>query len=243
MIIELFGAAASGKTTLARALTNALRNDGCDVGQVMSSRPAEGEGIGHTMLTRSLSRAKKVAGVFPVLVNRNAPVADRLMDLLPPSGLLRTVRLRRYLAGLEQSWKQAENSDCITIFDQGYVSALCSLAMYARLANARILAKGLKILPRPDLLVVLSAPVDVLGARLRNRNNHQGVLERMFEMDQHLCKKQAALVLEITALLPRQSWAIVETTCLDAETLSFAVKRITQMVFATTAGPQEQVHV
>src|SRR5215216_2760615 len=50
-----------------------------------------------------------------------------LMDLLPPRTLLWSVRYRRFLSLLSRSWKMASTSDRIVIFDQGFVTALCSM--------------------------------------------------------------------------------------------------------------------
>ena len=143
MIIELFGPPAAGKTTLARALATALGKDGFEVQLILSSRPAERGSIEvenaralslcRIALAAPLSRAAKLASAVPVLLagGRSNQLIASLMELLPPRTLLRSVRCRRFLSLLSRSWEMASTSNRIVIFDQGFLTALCSMALLA----------------------------------------------------------------------------------------------------------------
>lgn len=162
MIIELFGPPAAGKTTLAHALATALEKNGFDVQLIVSSRPAEPGSVRveskralswcRTALAPPLSRAAKFVGAAPVLLTgpRIDELTASLMDLLPPRTLLRSVRIRRFLCLLSRSWKMASTVDRIVIFDQGFVTALCSMALLARSVDRSSIARALALISAPE---------------------------------------------------------------------------------------------
>jgi thymidylate kinase len=237
MIVELFGPPAAGKTTLAHALAMALEKNGCNVDLVVSSRPAERGPIQvdstgslarcATALTAPLSRAAKLVSVVPVLLSaRNDELTANLMDLLPPRTLWWSVRYRRYLSLLSRSWKMATTSDRIVIFDQGFLTALCSLILLARSADRRVIRRGLELIPRPNLLVRLDAPRDILEARLRERFGRQGAVERLFEFDLQTNLRQIETTSEVARMLEEQGGRMTHVSCLDRRLLEEAVDRI-----------------
>jgi hypothetical protein len=157
---------------------------------------------------------------------RNDDTGARLMELLPPRGLFWPVRFRRYLSLLHQSWNMVSASKGVAILDQGYISALCSLALLTRSLDARSLAGGLELVPRPNLLICLDAPREVLRARLFERLRRQGAVERMFELDLETNLKQAEIVRRVAGMLRDQGWPMIDVSCLDQRQLEGVVDQI-----------------
>jgi thymidylate kinase len=237
MIIELFGPPASGKTTLAHALATALETRGFDVQLIVSSRPAERGSIEgdskralswcRTALGAPLSRAAKLVSAAPILLGAASDdLTESIMDLLPPRTLLRSVRCRRYLSVLSRSWKTASTSDRIVIFDQGYVTALCSMILLARPVDRSVIMRGLALIPRPNLLVRLDAPRKILEARLRARLGRQSAAERLFEFDLQTNLQQIETTSQVANVLQEQGGRMMHVRSLDCRRLEEAVDRI-----------------
>jgi thymidylate kinase len=238
MIVELFGPPAAGKTTLAHALATALEQSGCDVELIASSRPAERGPIQvestrawswcRTALVAPLSRAAKLVSAVPALLPgaRSDELTVSLMELLPPRTLLWSVRYRRYLSLLSSSWKMASTSDRIVIFDQGFLTALCSLVPLARSADREVIVRALELIPRADLLIRLDAPKETLEARLRRRLGRQGAVERLFEFDLETNLRQIETTSEVARMLQEQGGRMMHVSCLDRRLLEEAVDRI-----------------
>jgi thymidylate kinase len=238
MIIELFGPPAAGKTTFAHALAKALEKNGFDAQLIASSRPAEGGSIQvermqglswcETALANPLSRAAKAVSAAPILLTglRTDELTASLMNLLPPRTLLRSIRCHRFLSLLSRSWKMASASDRIVVFDQGFLTALCSMALFARLVDRSIIARGLALIPRPNLLVRLDAPRATLEARLRSRLARQGAVERLFEFDLQTNLRQVETIREVADMLQEQGRRMMHVNSLDRRLLEDAVERI-----------------
>jgi thymidylate kinase len=242
MIIELFGPPAAGKTTLAHALATALEENGYDVQLIASSRPAERGTIEvetnrasswcRTALGHPLSRAAKLFSAAPVLVAaaRSDELTASLMDLLPARTVWWSVRFRRFLFLLSRSWKTARISDRIVIFDQGFMTLLCSMALRARSVDRTVIMRGLALIPRPHLLVLLYAPTETLLTRLRARLGHQGAIERWFEFDLQTSLQQIGMTSELSQMLQQQGSHMLHVSSLDHRLLEIAVDQIVREI-------------
>lgn len=239
LIIELFGPAAVGKTTLARALGVKLAAQGIPVRVISSARPAE-QIYPRTEkrtrlafpLTAPLARASKLFGALAAAMPR-APVDARigqLMEILPPGSWIRSLRLRRYLVDLCRSWSAALDSDDVVIVEPGFVNVLSSLALFARSIDRRALARGLALIPEPDLLVRLVAPCEVLRKRLQERLHRQSALERLFENDVERCLRQVELAATLDSLLTESGRNLLRLSCLDDAGLTTAIDAITREI-------------
>lgn len=242
MIIELLGPPAAGKTTLAPAVASALRQIGFEVNLITSSRPNEQSPSQrreasmspplYSALFSPLSRATKLVGAattfLPKLHGERA--ALELLTLLPPQSLLWSIRYRRYLTLLTQSWNEARRSKKITIFDQGYLQALCSLCLVTKPVDSEVLVDGMKLIPRSDLVVHIDAPLEILESRLRNRIRELGPVERLFELDLHTNLKQIEVDQRVIEFLERTGRPITHVRCLDRRMLEDAASEISHRV-------------
>jgi thymidylate kinase len=168
-----------------------------------------------------------LVSAVPILLGaQNDDITANLMDLLPPRTLLWSVRYRRYLSLLSSSWKSASTSDRIVIFDQGFFTALCSLALLAQSADRGTIERGLRLVPRPNLLIHLDAPRETLEARIRERLRRQGAVERLFEFDLQTNLEQIETTNEVAYMLQEQGAHMMHVSCLDRGQLEAAVDRV-----------------
>jgi hypothetical protein len=230
MIIELFGPAAAGKTTLSRALEAALGASGRSVRIVASARPAErasdetsGGGIG---MTGFLTRSAKAAGVLPLLLSSRGSGEPLLQALLPPRNIFWSMRYARYLSNLQSSWTSARASEGICVFDQAYMSALCSLMVLSDKATSETVASALDAIPQPDILVRMEVPRGVLEDRLRRRLASQGRFERLFELDIEATLRQAEAAEGLDGLLRAKGRNPIRVCSVDHAGLERAVARV-----------------
>ena len=210
MIVELFGPSGVGKTTLSHALGFALRDYGYPVKLVSSARPSEqfANGRPDSSLVRfraRLGRVMKVAGagaaVFPW--SKESPVEAALMSMLMTQSLSIRVRYRRYLSSMSRLWADARSLDRITIFDQGYLSALCSVVC-RNSALRPIMRDALDRLPKADIIICVDASESVIEARLRSRLSQLGRIERLLELDISTTLRQVPIAAEMRSELARR---------------------------------------
>jgi thymidylate kinase len=239
LIIELFGPAAAGKTTLARALGTALVARGIAVWVVSSARPAEQRRHERESLPQPRSRLMaplaRASKIFSALgtVDR---LVRQLVAVLPPGNWIRTLRARRYLTQLCQTWDAARGSDEVVIFDQGFLTSLCSLALLSGRIDRTALAHGLTLIPQPDLLVRIDTPREVLEARLQKRLRRQGALERLFENDIDVSLHQIDLSSTLDALLTERGHHSMRVSWIDRTGLASVVDAITLEVVSRRGG-------
>jgi thymidylate kinase len=191
MIIELFGPPGVGKTTLACALAERLRERGRDVKLVLSYRPSEDllaspeSLLGLHMPAALLRLVRPIVGTLAVASHFANPAeacaTTEMMRLLRPSTVVQSLRLRQYLLRLSRTWHETSLAADIVLFDQGFVQAVYTLALLARSANPERIGLALDAVPVPSLLIQLEAPADVLAARLAERRRHQGKIEQLLD--------------------------------------------------------------
>ncbi len=221
MIIELFGAPGSGKTTFAHNLAERLRARGYQVGMLLSLRPDEGDAR-RTGRTSSLAAAA-MRLIRPIdrlmhdvrraaLHGAELDATWRLLRAMPPRGPLWSIRLYRYALHLNCAWPAARQTSHPVLVDQGFVQLLGSLAVLSGTTDLSRIANLLRIIPAPDLLIRVQASDETLRHRLEARLAGQGWLERRLEfpVEENL---RLASVLGDLCLLLRQSCREVISLC------------------------------
>jgi hypothetical protein len=143
------------------------------------------------------SRAAKLIGAISVLLpwSQESPIDAELMFMLNAQSFATRVRNRRYLVSMHNQWADAMSSDRISIFDQGYLSALCSIA--SRSGAIGGLGNVLERLPKPDVLICVDAPASVIEARLQTRLDQLGSMERRLELDISTTLRQVVVAAEL----------------------------------------------
>ncbi|SFI52545.1 AAA family ATPase [Albimonas pacifica] len=239
-LVEMVGPAACGKTTLARALVAALQARGRAARLAASARPSEGEDdprgwrTGAGPLLAPASRMAKAAALAPTLAGR--PSAQRstreILGALPPRSFMWELRYRRYLDQLGARWEEALAFPGATVFDQGFLSAVASLAALGRALDVAACARALDAAPRPDLAVRLDAPLERLEHRLTLRLRAQGPVERLLEPGPAAAPAQLAAFEALDVLLERRALRVLRLSVPDLDALPAAVARIEHEIAA-----------
>lgn len=230
MIVELFGPPGVGKTTFASGLTELLREHGQAVDPVMSYRPAEqalavgGADQSHRLIASAQRLTRPVAEMLATADHllshpNDVSATAELMRLLPARNLAWSIRLRQYLFRLFRSWDLAAASPYVVLFDQAFVQAVCSLALLSRVPGGARIGRALDAVPEADLLIQLDAPRDILAARLGQRQQHQGRVERLLELDLQTNLGSVGIIDDIQALLRARGRPVTRLECADQPTL------------------------
>jgi thymidylate kinase len=241
MIIELFGPPGAGKTTFARALAASLRRNGQTVDLMLSYRPAELSPATDVHAHRVSSVLRRLARPLaetltmtrhPITSAQHLSSAWDLIKIIPPSHILWRLRLAQYLLRLSRAWFQASEAEHVVLFDQAFVQAVCSLALLCGSANVRSISQALDKIPKSDLLIMLQAPVDILEARLCERQSHESRMERLLELDLATSLKSSVIINNLLELLPSKGRQISIVTSLDRVSLEDGLTRIEKKIAA-----------
>jgi predicted kinase len=162
-VVELCGLPGTGKTTLAAQVAVELTERGlrCEIADVAMS----------AAVSRSRRLKRKAIGVA-IQIGRH-PV--RSADAARWVAASRQESPRDAVAGLaqwltvQQTIRTARREDGVQLLEEGIVQTLWTVGLRARRDVVRRLLDGTPEAARPDLLVVVEAPVDVVGDRLAGR--------------------------------------------------------------------------
>ena len=165
-----------------------------------------------------------------------AEAAAKLMRLLPARDLQWAVRLRQYLWRLFRVWDTAALSPDAVVFDQAFVQAVCSLALLARAPDGARIGRALDAIPKADLLIQLDAPRDILAARLARREQRQGRVERLLELDLQTNLAFVEVIGDMQARLRARGRPALRLECADQRTLQAGVETAGAAVLAHLAA-------
>ncbi|UCI05475.1 AAA family ATPase [Mesorhizobium sp. B1-1-8] len=180
MIVELFGPAGSGKTTFANALAKHLRDHGY-VAKVTQCYLPRNRGDGRDRFGIFTVTSRISSAIFITILtllssygrSHDITPANKLVRTISPHSLIWRIRLWQYIVRLSRCWEQALGSTNIIIFDQGFVQAIGSLAMFNGAADDGLIAQALESTPQADLVIWMAVPRDVVEARLQTRMMHE----------------------------------------------------------------------
>jgi RecA/RadA recombinase len=253
MIIELFGPPGAGKTTFARALTARLRERGHLAELKLSSRPTErqpvldlcGAAAGRyqnvviNRLSRPLGEMLMIAR-HPFANSRDVKTAVRLIRLLPPTSIFASIKNGQYISRLSHAWYEKSDAAHIVLFDQGFVQAVCSLALLTGAANDMAIANALDYAPISDLLIRLGAPLELLRTRLHDRRRLQSTIEHLFEPDLKTSLASISMIDRLHDLLLQRGRSVLSASSLDQRSLGESVNMIEKEVIKRLQNPAQR---
>jgi RecA/RadA recombinase len=244
MIIELFGPPGAGKTTFARSLASRLRERGHLAELRLSYRPTERlpalyldqaaaekdpamryHNVVIHRLSRPLGEMLTIAR-HPFANSRDVKTAIHLVRLLPPTGIFASIKNGQYISRLSHSWHEKSGAPHVVLFDQGFVQAVCSLALLAGVATDAQVADALDYAPISDLLIRLEAPLELLKTRLYDRRRLQSSIEHLFEPDLNTSLASISMIDRLHALLRQRGRSVLRASSLDQRSLRDSVNRI-----------------
>jgi len=252
MIVEIFGPQGVGKTTFARALAVELQNQHQDVGLVLSYRPAERLPTNpgnHPTPAPTAAAAIRIARpavelltmmLQPLTYRNDLHTTAKLLKALPPKKLLSSARLSQYILRLSHSWHMASRSNHVTLFDQGFIQAVCSLVLSHPSAGEILIAHALDVIPKPDILIQLGAPPDILAVRLHNRQRGLGLIERMLEVDPETSSEEHRIFEQLLGLLRKRGQTVTCIRSSDPHSLDEAAKTTAEQIKMVLRMPYVQ---
>lgn len=246
MIIELFGPPGAGKTTFAHALTARLREHGRVVEPMLSLRPSEAsssldvsaQDAAYRQTSAPLLRVTRALGEMLATAGHlfgnphERATAATLMKMLPPKNVVWSVKSHQYLLRLCRSWQLASAASEIALFDQGFVQAVCTLALLHGAADCQLMARALDSTPRPDLLIRLDAPRAILADRLHERQRRQSKIDHLLEFDLATNLEAIHVVEKLHSLVKTRGYSVTCVTSVDQRSLTEAVERTGSEVMA-----------
>jgi hypothetical protein len=166
----------------------------------------------------------------PFANSRDVKTAVHLVRLLPPANIFASIKNGQYISRLSHSWHEKSRAAHVVLFDQGFVQAVCSLALLAGAANDTAIANALDYAPMSDLLIRLEAPLELLRARLHDRRQLQSTIEQLFEPDLKTSLASISMMDRLHDLLLQRGRSVLSASSLDQRSLGESVNRIEKEV-------------
>jgi ubiquinone/menaquinone biosynthesis C-methylase UbiE len=157
------------------------------------------------------------------------------MGLLPPRGFLWSLRLRGYISYL----CGMTNGECadITLLDQGFVQLICSLVLLSGIVDRRRILEALASVPKPDLVIRVDTPLELVEARLLERRQRLGPIQRRLELNLKTSFEQVKIVEMLSEMLASQGQRSMKIGCFDERSLTAATEKVLAEVRSMPVRP------
>ncbi|WP_258592121.1 lipopolysaccharide biosynthesis protein [Mesorhizobium sp. AR07] len=156
-----------------------------------------------------------------------------MVRLIPPSRRIWRARIWQYILHLSRCWGRSQKSPDIIVFDQGYVQAIGSLAMFNGDTDHGVLAKALSLAPPADLTVRLMVPYAVVEERLRLRMEHEPPAERIFEADLNVNMRSFGVFESINDLLAISGRKVISIENTDGQSTLKSIHQVEKQIIST----------
>ncbi|RWM21415.1 MAG: exopolysaccharide biosynthesis protein [Mesorhizobium sp.] len=247
MIIELFGPPGSGKRTFAHALARRLREEGYHAKVALSHRPRKrGSSVDLGIFLAIFRIVSAIFSTLKILLSPRGRIKDlstslSMIKVMPPKKRIWRARLWQHILKLSRRWDEAKQSRDVVIFDQGYVQAIASLAMFSGTADKVALARALSLAPAADFTLRVVAPRAIVETRLQQRMEHEAPAERIFEADFDTNMRTFGVFQSINDILVGSDRKIIPIHTLNdqssLEGIQYVERKIISKILQAGGGP------
>src|SRR5690606_33723923 len=109
----------------------------------------------------------------------------------------------------EAKWQEATRRAGVTVFDQAYLCAVCSMSVLAGRTEYEDIHEACAVAPLADIIVQIEADERLLGPRLAARIGQQSAVERLFELSPAISMKQVDVARVITVVMTERDQALL----------------------------------
>lgn len=238
MIIELFGPPGSGKATFAGALAAHLRGQGYRTRVVHSrQRRRRGGSVDLGLFLFLFRVGAAIFSAFRILVSprglaKYLAISISMVRIIPPKKLIWRAWIWQHILKISHSWDEAEQSEEIIIFEQGYVQAVASLAIFNDAADNIAIARALKLTPVADFTLRVVLPRSIVETRLCERMKQEAPAERLLDADLETSMRAFGAFQDINDILVGTERNVVPVETLNDQSSLEGVRRVGRKILS-----------